>query len=244
MTWCFAVRPPTPSEINISMGDFSAKVGCEKHGKTVGPHGLGMGNERGERLIHWCEGKRLAIMNTWFAAHPRRRYTRVSPGDRTRNQIEYIMINERYRCSVSNARAYPGVDANSDHNPVIANINIYLRDLKHPKRKPRFVLDTLKNLDISADFSKAVFENLPKNQIKENSQIRWTNLKTSVITAANNVIPKESKKIKQPHWVTDEIKCLLHKRRQFKSGQEKYKRIDKEIQKQCKCAKEKWLEEK
>jgi len=42
-------------EISISMGDFNAKVGCEKHGKTVGPHGLGMRNERGERLIDWCE---------------------------------------------------------------------------------------------------------------------------------------------------------------------------------------------
>jgi len=87
------------------------------------------------------------------------------------------------------------------------------RALKHPKRKPRFVLDTLKNPDISADFSKAVFENLPKNQIQENSQIQWTNLKTSIITAVNNVTPKESKKIKQPHWVTDEIKSLLHERR-------------------------------
>jgi len=52
---------------------------------------------------------------------------------------------------------------------VIANIKIYLRALRHPKRKPRFVLDTLKNPDISADFSKAVSENLPKNQIQENS---------------------------------------------------------------------------
>jgi len=217
---------------------------CEKHGKTVGPHGLGMRNERGERLIDRCEEKKLAIMNTWFADHLRRRYTLASPGDRTRNQIGYIMINERYRSSVSNARAYPGADANSDHNPVIATIKIYLMALKHPKRKPRFLLDTLKNPENGADFSKAVFERLPKIQIEENSQIQWTNLKTSVITAANNVIPKESKKIKQPHWVADEIKSLFHKRRQFKSDQEKYKRIDKEIQKQCKCAKEQWLEEK
>jgi len=143
------------------MGYFNAKVGCEKHSKTVGPHGLGMRNERGERLIDWCEEKKLAIMNTWFASHPRRRYTWTSPGDRTRNQIDYIMINERYRSSVSNARAYPGADANSDHNPVIANIKNYLRALKHLKRKPKFVLDTLKNSDISADISKAVIENLP-----------------------------------------------------------------------------------
>jgi len=71
---------------------------CEKHGKTVGPYGLGMRNER-ERLIEWCEEKKLAIMNTCFEAHPRRRYTWTSPGDHTRNQIDYIMINERCRSS-------------------------------------------------------------------------------------------------------------------------------------------------
>jgi len=42
--------------------------------------------------------------------------------------------------------------------------------------------------------------------------------------------PKESKKVKQPHWITDEIKSLLHKIRSFKSNQEK---CNKEFQKQC-----------
>ena len=79
----------TSQETNILMGDFNAKVVCEKHGKTAGPYGLGMCNERGERLIDWCEEKKLVIMNTWFAAHPRRRYTWASSGERTRNQIDY-----------------------------------------------------------------------------------------------------------------------------------------------------------
>jgi len=76
------------------MGDCNAKAGYEKHGKTVGPDGLGMRNAR-ERLIDWFEEKKLAIMDKWFAAHPRRRNTWTSLGDRTRNQIDYIMTNER-----------------------------------------------------------------------------------------------------------------------------------------------------
>ena len=44
-------------EINILLGDFNAKVGSRKQGKTVGPHGLGTRNERGERLVDWCEEK-------------------------------------------------------------------------------------------------------------------------------------------------------------------------------------------
>ena len=36
------------------MGDLNAKVGDERYQNTVGMHGLGRRNERGERLIQFC----------------------------------------------------------------------------------------------------------------------------------------------------------------------------------------------
>ena len=42
----------------------------------------------------------------------------------------------------------------------------------------------------------------------------------------------------------NKIKKSFHKRRESASDPEKYSRIQKEIQRQCKCAKELWLEEK
>ena len=141
------------------------------------------------------------------------------------------MINERYRFSVFNARAYPGASTKNDHNPGIAYIKIHLRALKRPKRKPKLLLDILKSPESSAAFSKTTFENLPKNQTEENFHNQSTNLKTSIITAVNKLKPQESKKIKQPHGVSNEIKNLLHKRRKFKLDPEKYSRIQKEIQK-------------
>ena len=62
-------------EISTLLGDFNAKVSSGKQGKTVGPHGLGTRNERIERLVDWCEEKKLVITNTWFETHPRCRYT-------------------------------------------------------------------------------------------------------------------------------------------------------------------------
>ena len=138
------------------------------------------------------------------------------------------MINERYQ---SNARAYPGADANSDHTAVIANIKIHLRVLKRLKQKPSFLLDSLKNAKINTNFSKTALENFPKYQAKENFHNQWINPKMSIITAANKLISKESKIIKQPHCVTDEIINLLHKRRETKSDPENYSMIQKEIQK-------------
>ena len=126
-----AYRQCKNNEVNVIMDDFNAKVGNETSGKTIGPFVLGKRNERGDRLIPWCEEKGLAVMNTWFDVHPRHRYTWVSPGDRARNQIDYILFSMRYRSAVSKVKTYPGADANSDHVPVVATVKLHFRTLKH-----------------------------------------------------------------------------------------------------------------
>ena len=60
-------------ELLIIMGDLNAKVGKEKEGQgynVIGKHGLGKGNERGERFIQWCEDNNQIITNTWYEQHP------------------------------------------------------------------------------------------------------------------------------------------------------------------------------
>ncbi|GFR95633.1 craniofacial development protein 2-like [Elysia marginata] len=59
------------TNIKIIMGDFNAKVGTRRTGKTVGSHGLGEINERGEMLVGWCQENDLVVANTWFKNHPR-----------------------------------------------------------------------------------------------------------------------------------------------------------------------------
>ena len=54
------------------MGDFNAKVGDERVDDVVGQYGLGTQNERGNKLIEWCQMNDFIITNTWFENHPRR----------------------------------------------------------------------------------------------------------------------------------------------------------------------------
>ncbi|GFO05880.1 craniofacial development protein 2-like [Plakobranchus ocellatus] len=42
-------------DIIVIMGDFNAKVGDERVEDVVGPSGIGNVNERGSRLIGWCQ---------------------------------------------------------------------------------------------------------------------------------------------------------------------------------------------
>ena len=114
-------------EILIVMGDMNAKIGKGKSGSTVGEHGLGKRNERGERLINFCNEMNLCIANTFFEHPARKLYTWKSPGDVHRNQIDFIMIRKRFRNSLKQCSTYPGADIDSDHNPVIAKLKFRLK---------------------------------------------------------------------------------------------------------------------
>lgn len=99
-------------DISMVMGDFNAKVGKGASGRGVGLFGLGERNERGDRLSVFCEEQGLVVMNTFFKLPPRRLYTWTSPrdeaGQRTRNQIDYILINRRFRNGCVSVKTYPG----------------------------------------------------------------------------------------------------------------------------------------
>ena len=124
-------------EVNILMGDFNAKVGEGRSTNVVGPYGLGQRNDRGEKLVNWCLENNQVILNTWFRHQKRRLWTWKSPGNRTKNQIDYITINEKFRNSVIQAKTRPGADIDSDHVPVIINMKIKLKIIKKAKKYPQ-----------------------------------------------------------------------------------------------------------
>ncbi|XP_072040063.1 craniofacial development protein 2-like [Amphiura filiformis] len=125
-----AMKQCKSDEITMVVGDLNAKVGEGRVGDTVGPHGLGARNERGDRWIEWCNEQDLMIANTWFMQPPRRKYTWLSPGDRVRNQIDFITIKKRFRNAVKEAKTYPGADISSDHVPVISQIHLQLKKIR------------------------------------------------------------------------------------------------------------------
>ena len=64
---------------------------------NCGKFGLGDQNERGADLLEFCQSNNLIIANTLFEHHPRHLYTWTSPDSKTRNQIDYIIINQKWK---------------------------------------------------------------------------------------------------------------------------------------------------
>ena len=47
-----------------------------------------------------------------------------NPDGITRNQIDYITVNRRYRNTVRDIRTHPEADRNSDYNMLVGNVRM------------------------------------------------------------------------------------------------------------------------
>ncbi|GFN91553.1 craniofacial development protein 2 [Plakobranchus ocellatus] len=69
----------------------------------------------------------------------------MSPGDRSRNKIDYILIQKRFRNAVKTSKSLPEADSDSDHVPVMCKFQIILKKLREAKANPKFQMDLPKS---------------------------------------------------------------------------------------------------
>ena len=90
----------------------------------VGRFGLGERNRNGDHLVDFCEVSNIALTNTFFNHHKRRRYTWTSPCGTYRNQIDYTAVQKKWMSSVVDAVSKPGADCDTDHQMVTAKLRM------------------------------------------------------------------------------------------------------------------------
>ena len=218
------------------MGDLNAKVGKERTTNITGQYGLGTRNERGERLIEFCQQNELLITNTYFKQHPRKLYTWKSPDGETRNHIEYVLINKRFRNCVKQAKTYPGSDINSDHNQVIVKVKIQLKKLNKTNRKQHLDVSLIENNSYTARYNIEIRNRLDALHIEELEQQSdqeehiediWSKVKESIITTAKGLLPLRTKRNRQ-RWMTDNILNKMDERKAYKNADKnKYNQLNK-----------------
>lgn len=228
-------------EVNIVMGDLNAKVGRGREGAVLGPYGLGDRNERGDRFIEWCEQHNQIIANTWYRHHPRHLWTWRSPGDRTRNQIDYITINSRFKRAVTQIRTYPGADCDSDHNPVIATIKVKLKIPGKANVKQRRDLKILKDPQVKEMYRIEVrnkYEAL-QDDMDNGPERLWQNIQEAIAEGNSKHVPNV-RNVKKKPWMTQTILDKMEERRMNKNNDIEYNRLNREVKKLCNKAKEEW----
>ena len=237
-----------PHEVTLVMGDLNAKLGNERVEDIVGPFGLGERNERGDRWAEWCIENEQVVLNTWFRQPPRRLYTWMSPGDRVRNQIDYITINKRFRNAVNSTRTFPGADCNSDHVPIVIEMAVKLKKPRKRKLKPKVNIKLLKSdSNIKDLYNVAVrnkFEALENEAEESTMQSVYDNLSAAIEEASAEILPKVTRTPNRP-WMTEAILRLMDDRRRCKgTDDQRYRELNRTIHQDCRIAKERWMDEK
>ena len=115
-------------DILLVMGDLNAKVGEDNEGyeNIIGSHGVGARNDNGERLVDFCGLNNLVVTGTIFPHKLIHKQTWTSPGGKTNDQIDHVLVSRQHRTSVMDSRAMRGADIVSDHQLVRSKIKLKL----------------------------------------------------------------------------------------------------------------------
>ena len=228
----------------VVMGDFNSKVGKEREENIVGPYGLGERNENGDLMVDFCREFGLVVTNTWNEQRVEERHTWISPDGRTRNQIDYILIDKRYRNSVTNSKSRPEADCGSDHNPVVADVETRLKRTKNVRRTKRWNLKKLELETNRTNFQEMISAKIDNLVDLEDINDAWEKLKKNIHDTADEICGQKGIQPKKI-WMTQEILEKMEERRRQKDiNVERYREINRDIKGMCKEAKERFYNEK
>ncbi len=135
----YTIKSIPNHNVKIIAGDMNAKVGPNYARFSHNKHT----NENGELLINMTEECNLEILNTRFQKPAGKLWTFSCP-NKSKKQIDYILINRKWRNSAMNCEAYNSfATINSDHRIVTAKVRLSLRANKRNKVNNRFDWSTL-----------------------------------------------------------------------------------------------------
>uniref|UniRef100_A0A8D8W5N2 Craniofacial development protein 2 n=2 Tax=Cacopsylla melanoneura TaxID=428564 RepID=A0A8D8W5N2_9HEMI len=232
-------------ELLIVMGDFNAKLGAGYKTTYIGSHGLGERNDRGDLLETFAESKELVVLNTFFKQPVRKLYTWKSPLDKpgriVRNQIDYILVNKRFRNSFKSVKTYPGADLESDHVPLVGDFRVKMKKIKRKKLQTH-------NLGLIKDenVSKKIQDNFNKElwELEENLSAHQKVAKIgTIVEKIKDKYLKPEVREKRKTWITDEILDLMEERRLCKGRPNDYRNMKILVRRKIREAKEKEVKE-
>lgn len=176
----------------IVMGDFNAKIGHPKKEENIimGNYGYGERNERGEELIDYALEYNLSIMNTFFKKRPNRKWTWISPDQKTRNEIDFIMTNNPKM--ITNYEVLSNVMFPSDHRllRVTFVLNHPIKSRKNFTSLPR----TIKSEEEAQNYLRCLTRKLESISEESNVQEYYNKIEESIQNSIKQRTESQHKK--------------------------------------------------
>lgn len=237
------VRTVPSKDLTIIQGDFNAKVGKELSACGIfGCFGLGERNENGDRLVEFCQEDNYVILNTCYQQHPRRLYTWTSPGGLYRNQIDYCLINGRWRSAIKNAKTIPGADCGTDHQLLCIYMKLKLAKLTKQSHTARKL--EAKEMEKFRSRIQPVLQNQERSE--STAQV-WKTFKDNTQKVVDELVKERKKKPPKAPWISQETICEIESRRDLKAEgkqhTEEYRRASARVRRGCRKDKNLYYED-
>ena len=190
----------------------------------MGREGCGIINDNGEKFVNFCPNNKCVIGGTIFQHNDIHndihKLTWKSPDDRTVNQIDHVVINNKWGRSLKDVHTCRGADAGSDHYLVVSRLKLCLRKalIKHDRQR-RYNIARLKHEDRQKAFVLEVkdqFQKLATDELDHPPvEVRCNQIKATYCTAAENALGYLKSTDKT--WLTRETRRRIEERKTIKS---------------------------
>jgi hypothetical protein len=209
---------------NIILGDFNAKVGKENIYKpTIGNESLhNETNNNGIKMIQFAICKILNVRSITFPHKNIHKDTWYSADGRTVNQIDHVLISNRFISAIRDIRALRGPDIGSDHNflKIIFKVRLGVKTGNKYNEKRKMV-SLFKNLNWKKEYviqinskseSLEIFED--EESIDNSINKKWENIKTIIKDTKQQLIEKdEGTETFKNNWYDEKCKLAIEEKK-------------------------------
>ena len=203
-------------------GDMNAQIGKNGNNK-YSLHNTS--NRNGQHLTDFMIKNRLACLNTNYQKREGKLWT-YTYANNTKAQIDYVLINKKWKNSAMNCEAYSSFEGvSTDHRIVTAKIRLSLRkNAKRTATTKRYDWALLNNKDVRDKYVLELrnrFETLQEKTEKSTPNDEYENFVNAHLVAAAKCIPT---KLKTKYRVPWETLAVREKRALVKTASKNYRK--------------------
>ena len=211
-----------PKHMLVIGGDMNAQIGKNGNNK-YSLHNTS--NRNGQHLTDFMIENRLACLNTNYQKREGKLWTYTYTNN-TKAQIDYVLINKKWKNSAMNCKAYSSFEGlSTDHRIVTAKIQLSLRkNAKRTATTKHYDWALLNNRDIRDKYVLELrnrFETLQEKTEKSTPNDEYENFVNAHLEAAAKYIPT---KLKTKYRVPWETLAVREKRALVKTASKNYQK--------------------